>query len=486
MEDAKIIIYQNLRKSRHFEDISDEALNRFLALTEYEQFKDQQVILKQGEPNQIVYILVSGKAIVKVDGKYIYTLQRKGDVIGEMSVVTGKVSSATIEAVDHLDVIGISTRFLTNIHKDSSHELHYIFYKWFSHILSDKLFLTSQKAKLHEDAQKTISLKNEELEKRLEELKSAYEKLQSARIELEESKKVTALIETFQKFVPEQFLNRVAKEGLENITVGDAESDFVTVLFSDIRNFTTLSESLTPQEIFKFLSAYLSRMSEPIHKHGGFIDKFIGDAIMAIFNRPGSPDSDEAQGAIQAAIGLYETLQIYNQHRKNCNYPPLDIGIGIHSGPVMMGTVGSESRMDFTVIGDTVNVASRLESLTKYYQVPLIISYQTHRLLDLSHYHARELDTVKVKGKSEKVVIYEVFSGFTEEFDKKCELLPIYNRALIHYQIQDWDEAIHFFNECLKIFPQEHVSQLYLERCQNFKKNPPASGWEHVFQFNEK
>ncbi len=508
--DIPTLIFNSLRDSRHFKGLSDEALRKLLAIAEYSEFQKGEVLLRQGEHNLKVFVLLEGSVSVKVDDKYIYSLHRKGDVVGEMSIITDNPSSATVEAEEHLGIIAISTMLLRNIEADLYHELHHIFYRWFSLILSEKLYLTSHKAKLYEETQKSleqrhddlevshheIAQKNIELEARIVELKAAndiinqaYDDLRNTKVELVETKKVAEMTNTFQKFVPEQFLQRMY-QGMESIEVGKAETDFISVLFTDIRNFTTFSETLSPQEVFNFLNAYLTRMSVPIHGYGGFIDKFIGDAIMAIFNQPepeGS-DAEEAQSATMAALDMQATLIEYNEHRHRTGYAPISTGIGIHSGPVIMGTVGSDRRMDFTVIGDTVNLASRLESLSKFYGVSIVISQHTFALLkDTSMMKWRELDAVKVKGKQEPVVILEVFSEYsTPDYEQKCELLYPYSLGLVMFKMQDWDTAAASFEECLQIAPNDRVSQIYVQRCREFKDHPPGEDWNSIFTLNEK
>ena len=487
METPEQIVYQTIKESRHFKNIEDNVLQRLLPLTKYCKFKNKQIIIEQGIANQEVYIIISGKATVIVDGNFLYTIQRKGDVIGEVGLITGKVANSTIEACGHLECVQISTHFLAESDDETGRELRFLIYRWFSRVLADKLYMTSQKAKLFARAEKMIAQKNQQLESNIAELKAAYDELQHTRIELQESKRLTALTNVFQKFVPAQYIERIATKNVEEIEVGDAVNNFITVLFSDIRAFTTLSEKMSPQEVFQFLSAYLKRMSNPIHRNGGIIDKFIGDAIMAVFSLPGQSVADEAKGAIKAFLGFQRTLKMYNKHRQKIGEAPVKIGVGIHSGPAMIGTVGSDTRMDFTVIGDSVNLASRLENLTKYYDVSCIISQETYKLLDISPYKIRELDTVQVKGKSQKVVIFEVFSGDpTHLLAKKTEILPSYNLGLIHFQIQEWQEAIDLFEECLQIFPEDRPSQLYLERCKHFQQNPPGEDWDHVFRIDNK
>lgn len=263
----------------------------------------------------------------------------------------------------------------------------------------------------------------------------------------------------FEKFVPRQFLNRIATEGVENIVLGKAEGDFITLLFSDIRSFTELSEKMSPQEILDFLNDYLKLMNEPIHAQLGFVDKFIGDAIMAIFDLPELSDEVEAQKAIQAAIGMQEALKVYNQNFRDQAFFPVHIGIGIHSGPVVIGTVGSEDRMDSTVLGDAVNLASRLEGLTKYYGSQIITSFETLSLLnDTSIFKGREIDRVRVKGKSDTVRLFEIFDAEAPEIrELKDKTRDYLLDGLAYREQRNWQKASQAFGTALEIYPGDQA-----------------------------
>jgi len=180
------------------------------------------------------------------------------------------------------------------------------------------------------------------------------------------------LRDTFKKFVPRQFLDRLATKGLGNIALGEADSGVVTILFADIRSFTTLSETLSPQELLNFLNTYFERMNAPIHANGGFIDKFIGDAIMGLFID--EDPSIGARNAVRSSLDMLASLHSLNEQRKRTGDAPISIGLGIHTGETVIGTVGSDDRMDSTVLGDAVNLASRIESLTKQFGAQILIS----------------------------------------------------------------------------------------------------------------
>ncbi|HMY47390.1 MAG TPA: 7TM diverse intracellular signaling domain-containing protein, partial [Leptospiraceae bacterium] len=216
------------------------------------------------------------------------------------------------------------------------------------------------------------------------------------------------LTSSYARFVPSEIMDLLEKKEITEIALGDAIQKEMTVLFSDIRSFTTLSEGMTPKENFEFLNALMRRTGPVIRENGGFIDKFIGDAIMALFPR-------HAEDALKAAIQMKRNLSIYNTRRASKGFEPLRVGIGINTGLVILGTIGEPERMDGTVISDTVNLASRIEGLTKHYDAALLITEQTlFRLDDPTRYRIRLIERVRVKGKHEPVSIFEVFDGDPE------------------------------------------------------------------------
>ena len=273
--------------------------------------------------------------------------------------------------------------------------------------------------------------------------------------------KLFQLNKAYERFVPRQFLQFLGKKSIVDVQLGDHVQQEMSVLFADIRDFTTLSESMTPEENFKFINSYLSRMSPVISENHGFIDKYIGDAIMALF-------SGSADNAVKAGIAMLHSLAEYNQHRQKQGYARIQIGIGINTGLLMLGTVGEQNRMDGTVISDAVNLASRIEELTKSYGVSLLISHQTFsRLQDTSQYDIRIVDRVKVKGKSELVTVYEVFNADLPEIrEGKLVTKMLFEEAQKLYTMGNFRAAAQCFQDCLCQNPRDKVVQIYLERCQ--------------------
>jgi class 3 adenylate cyclase/HAMP domain-containing protein len=209
---------------------------------------------------------------------------------------------------------------------------------------------------------------------------------------------------SIERFVPHTFLSIIGKPSIVDVELGDNKRQNMTILFSDIRSFTTLSEKMTPDENFAFINAYLERMGPVIRTHNGFIDKYVGDAIMALF--------DTADEALRAGLAMFDALDVFNAERRLADLAPIAIGIGVNSGSLMLGTIGEKHRMDGTVISDAVNLASRIEDLTKVYRAGLLMSQYTYeQLAEPEAYGIRPIDVVRVKGKTQPVAIYEVFQN---------------------------------------------------------------------------
>ncbi|HMW06469.1 MAG TPA: adenylate/guanylate cyclase domain-containing protein [Leptospiraceae bacterium] len=266
----------------------------------------------------------------------------------------------------------------------------------------------------------------------------------------------------YSRFIPVEFLKFLKKDKIQDVQLGDQIQEQMTILFADIRSFTTLSESMTPFENFNFINSYLKRINPIIRKNNGFIDKFIGDAVMAIF-----PHS--AEDGVKAAIEIQNEMKVYNEHRRNNGYRPVEIGIGINTGLLMMGTVGDKNRMDTTVIGDTVNLSSRLESLTKEYRVPIIVSeHSVAKIPSLDQYYLREIDVVQVKGKSKPVSIYECFAtADSKEIENKTNSASLLMNGLIKFHLGEYEEALENFQKAQLISVDDPIIQMHIDRCKN-------------------
>lgn len=290
--------------------------------------------------------------------------------------------------------------------------------------------------------------------------------------------RVTSLNEANARFVPAEFLAQLGKKDIAEIQLGDQAKADMVILFTDIRHFTDLSEGMRPAEVFAFLNDYLSRMGPEIREHEGFIDKYIGDAIMALF--PGSVES-----ALEAAYGMFARLDEINAVRARAELASVEMGVGIHKGPVMIGVIGEAKRFDGTVISDSVNLASRLESLTKYYGVRAIVSETTlGALAGRERYPSRFLDAVRVKGRREVVRIHELLDrdgpGLSAAFIKAWE------SAFADYSAGRFREAQVVYDDLLAWNPADSAARLFRDRCIRYLRQPPAAGWDGVTTFGEK
>ena len=269
------------------------------------------------------------------------------------------------------------------------------------------------------------------------------------------------LNQAFERFVPNAFLELLSKKSIVDVELGDTVAREMSVLFTDLRDFTSLSENISLEENFNFINAFLSRMEPAIRENNGFIDKFIGDAIMALF-------SGSADDAVQAGISMLQRLADYNQTRQAKHRSPINIGIGINTGYLMLGTVGGEKRMDGTVISDAVNLTSRIEELTKKYGVSLLISHYTYlRLKNANRYSYRLIARVQVKGKSKAVTVYEIFDADSPSIKEgKLMTKTDFERAILSYHHGDYSQAAKLFQSCLNLSPGDRVGQIYLNLCQ--------------------
>lgn len=278
---------------------------------------------------------------------------------------------------------------------------------------------------------------------------------------LAESEKVASLGKAFEKFVPKQFLEYLDKESITSIQLGDNTQRIMTILFCDIRSFTDISEKMTPNDNFQFINDYLSRVGPLIRSHGGFIDKYIGDAIMALF-------PEKVESAIDSAISIQKEVKKFNEIRREKKQTLIHIGIGIHTGNLMLGTVGEENRMDTTVISDAVNLASRLEGLTKELNAPIIVSQIAFsKLGNPENYPYRVLGDFFVKGKKESIPLVEIIEGSLDNYaPEKIQTKERFEEAVKLYQTKDFSSALKELKSILKIFPQDSASKLYVIRCQ--------------------
>jgi len=289
------------------------------------------------------------------------------------------------------------------------------------------------------------------------------------------------IAKTFGQYIPAELVEKMNRTG-EQVSVG-GESREMTVLFSDVRGFTSISEGLSPQELTVLMNAFLSPMTHIIHQNRGTIDKYMGDAIMAFWGAP-LRDSDHARHAVQAALAMHQGMEELAESFIQRGWKPLKIGIGLNTGTMNVGNMGSDFRLAYTVLGDAVNLGSRLESLTKQYGVNIMISEYTKAAV--SDLVTRELDQVRVKGKDQPVRIYEPV-GFEGEVDATTLAgLAEYHEALELYRRQKWLEASAAFNALAAKEPGRLIHTTYLDRIQHFIAEPPGPNWDGVYTHKEK
>jgi adenylate cyclase len=272
-------------------------------------------------------------------------------------------------------------------------------------------------------------------------------------------------------------------ETSDSILGGKAQD--VTILFSDIRNFTGMAENLGAQDTVAMLNDYFSEMAESVFRNGGILDKYIGDSIMALFGTPFA-GPDDADNALETAVDMVRSLRRFNQRRTLAGEHPIDIRVGISSGEVIAGNIGSPRRMDYTVIGHTVNVASRVEGANSYYGSQILVTDATMELIR-KPFTVRELDFVRVKGSQTPVAIYEVLDGRdNDEYPRAESLIDAFETGLHRYRERRWTDAVQSFREALKIWPGDRPSSLFLGRCELYQKQPPAEGWDGVWTMTAK
>jgi adenylate cyclase len=276
------------------------------------------------------------------------------------------------------------------------------------------------------------------------------------------------------RYMTREVAEQVLAQG--NSALG-GRSQLATILFADIANFTTLAERLGPQETVTLLNEYFSEMVEVVFEHGGILDKYIGDALMAVYGAPlGAPR--DADNAVRSALRMQQKLALFNARRARLGEPPLDVRIGINSGLVIAGNIGSARRMDYTVVGDSVNLASRLESANKIYGTTILVSASTVELLRENH-ALREIDWLRVRGRAAPVAIYAVDGQVPALRERYADGLAAYRRG-------DWAAAAAAFDAVLAQAPDDAPSRVMRERVAVYRKAPPPPDWDGVHTLDDK
>ncbi len=291
----------------------------------------------------------------------------------------------------------------------------------------------------------------------------------------ERTAELVALNAVYERFVPREFLSLLGKQSILEIKLGDQINQQMTVMFADVRGWTTLSESMSPQDNFNFINAYLKRVGPVIKEHHGFIDQYLGDGVMALF--PGRPDD-----AVEAAIAMHKAVAGYNREREQDGFQPIGIGVGLHIGDLMLGVIGSLERLQGTVVADAVNTASRIEGLTKTYGSSITISEQIMAHLNNPHdYNHRFVDKVLVKGKDTPVSVYEIFDGDSETVVQlKKETKTNFEEGLCLYYDRKFAEASVKFNQVLEKNPEDKAARIYLKRAATYMVQGVPPDWTGV------
>ncbi|WP_435628260.1 CHASE2 domain-containing protein [Candidatus Ferrigenium straubiae] len=297
-------------------------------------------------------------------------------------------------------------------------------------------------------------------------------------VESRTKRQITGL---FGQYVPSELVEEMA-EHPESVSM-EGESREMTILFSDVRGFTTISEGLDPKELTLLMNEFLTPLSRVVYKHRGTIDKYMGDCIMAFWGAP-LPDENHARHAILAGIEMQAALKALQPHFKERGWPEIHIGVGINSGRVSVGNMGSEVRVAYTVMGDAVNLASRLEGITKQYGVGVVVGENTRNAV--TDFVYRELDHVRVKGKDKPVAIYEPIGLLSEVGKALQDEVKLFHEVRRLYRKQDWDQAELQLMNLQRMSPETALYGIYTERIAYFRKNPPPADWDGVFVFQTK
>jgi len=299
---------------------------------------------------------------------------------------------------------------------------------------------------------------------------------------LEDITKEKRLKGTMARYMTREVAEKLLESG-EDALGGQTQE--ATVLFSDIRSFTTIAEQIGPQDTVTMLNEYFSIMVDIIFRHGGILDKYIGDAIMAVFGVP-FKTADDPDHAVTAAVEMMRALKEFNRKRRREGQNPLDIGIGLNTDEILSGNIGSMKRMDYTVIGDGVNLASRLEGANKYYGTNILVSEFTFSHLK-QKYIAREVDQIRVKGKTKPVGVYEILDHHeVESLPLLSDLLGLYQEGLQCYRARNWQNGLKVFTQALDLNNHDRPSRLYLERCRHFLETPAPPDWDGVWVMESK
>jgi adenylate cyclase len=290
-------------------------------------------------------------------------------------------------------------------------------------------------------------------------------------------------LRSFKKYVPANLVRQLIESG-KDVLIG-GEKTQLAIFFSDIENFTSISERMDPDNLMKYICEYFNEVSPIIVDERGTIDKYIGDSVMAFWGAP-LPTEQPCHYAARAAIRCLKRINELNEKWQKQDRPPLNTRIGLHFGEAIVGNLGSNERLNYTAVGDSINMASRLESINKYYGTRIIVSDVLYK--EIKHDFAlRLIDSIAVMGKARGTSIYELLAENKDELPfNLTEYQKIFALAFAAYEQQQWDVAISNFEMCLSVFPADTVVSIFIRRCRYFADNPPGSNWDGIWRMQEK
>jgi class 3 adenylate cyclase/HAMP domain-containing protein len=301
-------------------------------------------------------------------------------------------------------------------------------------------------------------------------------------------KQKSTIEQTFGKYVDTRIVERLMERNAEPQTVG--KNQVMTVLFQDVVGFKAFAQHLSPEDWLIMTNKYLTHLSKPVTDHGGIIDKFIDTMVMAFWGMPFTNEEDHAHKACECALAQITLMQEVHQwisqvdHAKD-KTPPIALQIGLATGPLVVGNMGSEQAKSYTVMGDTVNIASRLKGANKVYGTQVLMTEETQQMAS-EHMITREIDLIQAVGKDEPVRIYELLGRTTDSSNETTQLKTLFHEGVVAYRAQDWHQAQTHFERCLHLRPTDTPSKVYLERISAFQKTPPQNNWDGVWQLTQK
>ena len=394
-------------------------------------------------------------AVITIDeNKMVRTCNPAGLKVLKLSNLTDVLNTSLIE------LLGPENSWLTNKLESVDEQ---------EEVLDASLLIQGEKLSVNVSTTPLIGQKNESM---------------GVMIMMEDISSEKRMKSTMSRYMDPELADQLMNAGESDEVMGGKQST-ASVLFSDVRSFTTITEELGAQGTVKLLNDYFTIMVDCITDEGGMLDKFIGDAMMCIFGTP-IPHEDDPDRAVRAAIRMMTDLKVFNDKRAAEGKMPIDHGMGVNTDSIVSGNIGSPKRMDYTVIGDGVNLAARIESACKQYGAHILISEFTYKAVKAT-YRTRQVDYVIVKGKTEPVGVFEVLDFHDDDsYPNMIEALGNFNDGYRAWNDGKWDQAIKLFNSVKKINPEDKAAQLYLDRCDYMKKNPPKKEWDGVWVMTSK